>query len=382
MLLDFRGVTAIYGRPGVGKTSLAMRMAHERVARGEKVLWVSLYEDRDVFMKNAASLGYNLSRVDFWDMIFVKTDVILNQIVSTVSQSDYSLVVVDSISSLVEGPQSREYLINAVYRVFRPAKIDFVGIAEEESVTPLDYIADNLLRLELRIGRNVTERLMYVVKSRGRRAGYTVEFDILEGQGVVFLNDLPRPAPRAAWEAATEALPQPMGPVRGGRIYLFVGCDFTPLLARVAADLSREGRKVLYRVFGRGAFSVERLIEKYGGKAVVQRVEPRPQSHFTHMKNLYDSLAETDADVVVSDGVDMEFFIYGRKAFELNKTEFDELRRLGIATLVNACRDRGLRVMADVTAQLNDGEVLLTSPEGGTRCRYEVQPLPRLACNV
>jgi KaiC/GvpD/RAD55 family RecA-like ATPase len=382
MLLDFRGVTAIYGRPGVGKTSLAMRIAHERVARGERVLRISLYEDRDVFVKNAASLGYDLSKVEFWDMIFVKTDVVFNQIVSAVSQNDYSLVVVDSISSLVEGIQSREYLINAVYRVFRPAKIDFVGIAEEESVTPLDYIADNLLRLELRIGRNVTERLMYVIKSRGRRAGYTVEFDIIEGQGVVFLDDLPRPAPRAAWEADTEALPPPIGPVRGGRIYLFVGSGFTPLLAKVAADLSRNGRKVLYRVFGRSTISVEKLVEKYGGKAVVQSVEPRPQSHFAHMKNLYDSLTETDADVVVSDGIDVEFFIYGRKAFELNKTEFNELRRLGIAALISTYKDRGLGAIADVTVQLHNGEAFLTSPEGGARCRYEVQPLPRLVCNV
>lgn len=382
MLLNFRGVTAIYGRPGVGKTSLAMRMAHERVARGEKVLWVSLYEDREVFMKDAASLGYDLSRVEFWEMLFVKTDLILNQIVSTVSHGDYNLVVVDSISSIVEVPQSREYLINAVYRVFRPAKIDFVGIAEEESATPLDYIADNLLKLELRIGRNVMERLMYVVKSRGRRAGYTVEFDILEGQGVVFLDDLPRPAPRAAWEGATDALPPPVGPVRGGRIYLFVGSGFTPLLAKAAADLSREGRKVLYRVFGRDASSVKRLVEKYGGRAVVQRVEPRPRSHFIHMKKFYESLTESSADVLVSEGIEMEFLMYGRKAFELNRTEFEELRRLGIAALVSAQICRGLGVLADVTARIRDGEVFLSSLDGRSRCRYEAQPTPRLVCYV
>lgn len=86
MFVDFRGVTAIYGRPGVGKTSLAMRIAYERVKKGGRVLWVSLYEDKETFLKNAKSLGYDLSNVEFWDMIFVKPEIILNQIVSTVSQ--------------------------------------------------------------------------------------------------------------------------------------------------------------------------------------------------------------------------------------------------------------------------------------------------------
>ncbi|MFB6489673.1 MAG: ATPase domain-containing protein [Thermoproteus sp. AZ2] len=44
--MDFRGVTAVVGRPGTGKTTLAMRIAHERLARGEAVLWISLNEDR------------------------------------------------------------------------------------------------------------------------------------------------------------------------------------------------------------------------------------------------------------------------------------------------------------------------------------------------
>ncbi|WP_258871948.1 RAD55 family ATPase [Pyrobaculum aerophilum] len=103
MLLDFKGVTAIYGRPGAGKTSLAMRIVHERIKAGERVLWISLYEDKETLLKNAESLGYDLSKAEVWDMIFVKTDAILNQVVSAVSQSDYKLVVVDSISSVVEG---------------------------------------------------------------------------------------------------------------------------------------------------------------------------------------------------------------------------------------------------------------------------------------
>jgi circadian clock protein KaiC len=160
MKLDFRGVTAIYGRPGTGKTSLAMRIAHERIAEGQNVLWVSLYEDKETFFRNAAALGYDLSKAEFWDMIFVRPDIIFNQVISATSQGNYDLVVADSLSALVGDLQSREYLINAVYRVFKPSNIDFIGIAEEESATPLDYIADNLLRMELRLENGIAERRM------------------------------------------------------------------------------------------------------------------------------------------------------------------------------------------------------------------------------
>jgi RecA-superfamily ATPases implicated in signal transduction len=378
MVLDFRGVTAIYGRPGTGKTSLAMRIAHEYVARGRHVLWVSLYEDRETFFKNAAALGYDLSKAEFWDMIFIRPDIIMNQIVSAASQGDYSLVVVDSISSLVAELQSREYLINAVYRVFKPAGIDFIGIAEEESVAPLDYIADNLLRLELKLENGVAERRMYVIKARGRRAGYYVEFDILEGRGVVFIDDLPRPAPKGQWVKWIDSVSFAIGPVRGGGVYLFLGRGLTPLLARAAAELSREGLKVLYRVFSRDATDAAALVEKFGGRAAVQRVEPRPQSHFAHMKGLFDALAETSADVIISEGVDVEFLIYGRKAVDINKAELDELRKLGVTVFINLDKDFGLKPFADAVVAVRGGKAVVYTAQGRAVCRHEAEP--RLIC--
>ncbi|ACB40012.1 RAD55 family ATPase [Pyrobaculum neutrophilum] len=380
MDLAFRGVTAIYGRPGAGKTSLAMRIAHGYLAAGKKVLWVSLYEDKETFLANAAKLGYDLSRAEFWDMIFVKPDVILNQIISAISQGEYHLVVADSLSALVEEGQSREWLINAVYRVFKPANIDFVGIAEEETVTPLDYIADNLIRLELKMENGVAERRMYVVKSRGRRAGYYVEFDILEGRGVVFIDELPQPRRRAPWGKWLDSLSKAFGPIKGGCVYLFYGRAATPLLAKAAAELSREGYKVLYRVFAGDPAAVASLIEKFGGRATVQRAAPAPMSHFAHVKSFYEALAETDADVVISDGVDVEFLVYGKKAFEINRFEAEELKRLGIALLARADRDYGLRYIADAVAAVGKEKAVVYTPAGVAECRYETQPEPRLAC--
>jgi len=38
--------------------------------------------------------------------------------------------------------------------------------------------------MELRLENEIAERRMYVVKARGRRAGYYVEFDILEAEAL------------------------------------------------------------------------------------------------------------------------------------------------------------------------------------------------------
>ncbi len=379
MRLDFRGVTAIYGLPGTGKTSLAMRIAHERIAGGQSVLWVSLYEDEETFFRNAAALGYDLSMAEFWATIFVRPDIILNQVISAISQGGYGLVVVDSISALVEDPESREYLVNAVYRVFKPSNIDLIGIAEELA-PPLDYIADNLLRMELKLQDGIAERRMYVVKARGRRAGYYVEFDILEGQGVVFLDDLPRPAAKGRWERRVDPIYRAVGPVKGGGVYLFAGRGFTPLLARTAAELSREGLKVLYRVFFRDASDASTLVEKFGGRVSVQQVEPRPQSHLKHIKGLYETLAETDADVLISEGVDVEFSVYGRRALDINRREIEELRRLGVAVFINVDEDFGLGPFADVVLKMRGDEVFIYSSQGRALCHYETDPIPRLVC--
>lgn len=380
MEFNFRGVTAISGRPGVGKTSLAMRIAHEYLTRGKRVLWVSLYEDRETFLENATRLGYDLSNAEFWDMIFVRPDIILNQIVSAVSQNEYHLVVADSISALIEGTQSREWLINAVYRVFKPAKIDFIGIAEEETTTPLDYIADNLIRLELRMENGVAERRMCIIKARGRRAGYYIEFDILEGRGVVFIDELPKPHKRGPWNKWVESLSPAFGPLAGGHVYFLVGKMVTPLLAKTAAELSKEGLRVLYRVFSGDVDVISKLVEKFGGKAVVQRASPSPLSHFTHVKSLYDALTETDADVVVSEGIDVEYLVYGRKALEINRLETDELRNLGITILAGAKRDFGFRYFADAVAYIKRDQAVVYTPSGRAVCRFETQPAPRLVC--
>lgn len=136
----------------------------------------------------------------------------------------------------------------------------------------------------------------------------------------------------------------------------------------------------MYRVQGKDAESVRRLVEKFGGKAVVQRAAPRPQSYFAHVMSLYESLNETGADVVVSDGVDLEFLLYGKKALDINLHEVQELRGLGVALLIGMSRDRGLRHAADAVVSIRGGEAVAHTPEGRRICKVEHAPEPALAC--
>lgn len=122
------------------------------------------------------------------------------------------------------------------------------------------------------------------------------------------------------------------------------------------------------------------MVEKFGGRAVVQRVEPQPHSYITHIKGFYDNLAEINPDVVISEGVDVEFLMYGSKARDINLYELGELRRLGIAAFINVDRDWGLRHLSDVVILPRRGEAVIYSPNGRRTCRYEQDPAPRLMC--
>ncbi len=370
MDLDLRGVTLIFGRPGVGKTTLAMRIAQERIKKGEKVFWVSLHEDRKTLLKNASMLGYDLSTIDFLDLIFVKPEAMANQVVSAVSHGEYNLIVVDSVSSLLENI-SRDYLINTVYRMFKSAGVDFVAIAEEEATTPLDYIADTVLHLTMSIDELITERRMYILKSRGRRAGYYVEFDILEGQGLVFVDEIPKPPQKNKWSAWIDTISGAIGEVKSGGVYLFQGVRATHILTKIAADLSKQGYRVLYRVFSRDDLDIYTQIEKHGGNVIVQRVEPHKRSYFMHMQSLYESLRDLDVDVLISDGIDVEFLLYGEKALYINLRETEDIRNAGVTLFFSATRTWGLGAVADVVAYFKGNHAIIHGPYGRKVCKIE-----------
>jgi len=58
-----RGMTLIYGPPGCGKTSIAMRLASRLEGR---VMWVSTAEGPDLLSQVAKRLGVDSSKFNFF----------------------------------------------------------------------------------------------------------------------------------------------------------------------------------------------------------------------------------------------------------------------------------------------------------------------------
>lgn len=349
--MDLRGITLIYGKPGTGKTTLAAHMASERLRRGEKVLWVSFYEDRDTLLKNAKGLGYDLEKAHLWDAVLADPQSVFNYIVALATEEAPSLLVVDSISQL-QGLDLRTHLTNVIYRALKPTGVDILLTAEEEGAIPLNYIADNIIHLVRKVSeRGVSTRYMDFEKMRGRPAGFVKPFEIVEGVGIVFLDDL-KPARRGAGRTIRTGtcIDELLGGLEpGGTLSIAPSSNrYLRFLARLAASLSQQGAKVLFAARSVDPLKFYSRVEKLGGKIVTKRVEVRPERYWWLTYGLYKAVEEVQPDVVMTDWLDVEFALLGRDlALEIYYRNVSMLKEAGIALVASVAEERGLLAFSD-----------------------------------
>ena len=192
-------VHLIEGRPGSGKTTLALQFLMAARERGEKTLYVTLSEGRDELIASAATHGWSLDGIDIYELVPPELSLDPTQEQSVVYSSDLELgetvrlvmdcvesvkpdcVVFDSLSDirLLAGSAlryRRQVLALKHYFSGKDITVIFVDdMTEEMDDSNLHSLVHGVIRLEqMTIAYGAERRRLRVFKMRGRpfRGGY------------------------------------------------------------------------------------------------------------------------------------------------------------------------------------------------------------------
>jgi len=175
------GLTLIYGPPGAGKTSIAMRLA-DRL--GNRVMWISTTEGPNFLALVAKRVGANPEKFAFLDFPRAFREDIAKYVLE--HAHEYDVVVVDSVNGLASSIPSLEKLAHSVfYQISRDRPV--ILVAEEEPRN-LHYIADHVVHVWYKIN-SIGHLIRYVQleKSRKRPPGPRYIFEIVEGEGIIYI---------------------------------------------------------------------------------------------------------------------------------------------------------------------------------------------------
>lgn len=311
-------VHLIEGRPGSGKTTLALQFLMAARERGEKVLYITLSESRQELIAAAATHGWSLDGIEIYELIppELSLDPTLEQ--SVVYSSDLELgetvklvmdcvekvrpqcAVFDSLSDirLLSGNAlryRRQVLALKHYFAGKDCTILFVDdLTEEMDDANLHSLVHGVIRLEqLTIAYGAERRRLRVFKMRGRafRGGFH-DYVIRKG-GLIVYPRLIAAEHNFGFEeqdAVLSGLPDLDALLNGGLdrgtstlIMGPSGCGKSTLaLQYVIAGLER-GEKALFisfdetqrNFFKRAAgLNLQEPLEKAGDRFVFQQVDP------------------------------------------------------------------------------------------------------------
>jgi KaiC/GvpD/RAD55 family RecA-like ATPase len=175
-----RGMTLIYGPPGSGKTSIAIRLA-SRVA--DKILWISTTEGPDLLREAAKRVGADPNQFDFYDFPRAFRQDIAKYILDHIP--NYGAAVVDSVTGMTTKQTIDVVTHSALYQIAKEKPI--ILIAEEDTPS-VAYIADHVIHVWYRknsLGHYI--RYIQLEKSRLKPPGPRYIFDIVEGAGIAYI---------------------------------------------------------------------------------------------------------------------------------------------------------------------------------------------------
>jgi len=192
----------IAGHPGSGKTTLASTICYRNALKGEKCLYISLYEDKEKLFRYMERLGLRLREIELNGLFkFVKLPFTfdINMVIDEVGKlvgEGYSIIVVDSITALLEvvkeHAEKRAWLLNYFYQL----PVLFNGLLilvselpygeERTGLGSIEFVVDSIFILKHRIEDHLLTRLIEVRKTRGAPINIAeAYFTIAENIGIV-----------------------------------------------------------------------------------------------------------------------------------------------------------------------------------------------------
>jgi len=188
-------LTLIGGSPGVGKSTLLLKVAGSIAKSGKKVLYVSGEESAGQIKLRANRLEANS------DNLFLLSEIKLEEIMDELLREDYEVCIIDSIqtiysSSLTSAPGSVSQLREITFELMRKAKESNIAmfiighITKDGSIAGprvLEHMVDTVLYFE-----GEASRELRMLRGFKNRFGSTSEIGIFEmtQEGLVSAKDI------------------------------------------------------------------------------------------------------------------------------------------------------------------------------------------------
>ncbi|MGC8573506.1 MAG: RAD55 family ATPase [Caldisphaera sp.] len=207
--IDLGYVILIAGNPGTGKTIGASKILYENMTKlGIKTIYVSFVETKSEYYKNLKRLGLDMEELEkkglftyLEEITFLNKDLIpdiLNQILNTVEQTGAKIIVIDSISPLLQVTENiislREILHNFFYRLSKIKGITTILIQEvpygNENIGfgVEEFLVDAVIFLKTVQIKGRSIRIMEIKKARGSDVSLvSIPFIIRKDKGISVL---------------------------------------------------------------------------------------------------------------------------------------------------------------------------------------------------